>query len=159
MSWIPSKFWLSYIHCPNFFCLTLYSLYAKIYSAPRYFKGHDQLLLLPHEEKRIIQLTSGGLLKRKFLFKALISVTSSTLRSKLLQSRFSIRRCGFEDFGMTARPRWVAHRRRTWAGVLLYFCASPATMGWSKSLGVSVAFFHSSSMKDRGPNLNENERV
>ena len=57
--------------------------------------------------------TSGGLLNRIFLFKALIAFISSKVRSKLLQSKFSIKRLGSEVFGITASPRWVAQRRRT----------------------------------------------
>jgi hypothetical protein len=52
-----------------------------------------------------ISRTSGGLLNRRFLLRALICCTSSGTRSKVMQSRFSTRRFGLDDLGMTARPR------------------------------------------------------
>ena len=66
-----------------------------------------------------------GLLVRYFLSKLSISSMSSFVSSKSKAWKFSSNLSSFDVFGMTTVLRWMPHRRRIWATVLLYFAASP----------------------------------
>jgi hypothetical protein len=76
----------------------------------------------------------------------------SSLSNSKNESRFSCARAGLPDLGMTAIPRWVAQRRRTWAVVLLYFLAMEAMVACSRSEGVAKASSWFSSSQLAGPN-------
>lgn len=78
-----------------------------------------------------------GLLNRRFLFNAEMDASSSAVISKLVTSKFSKSLFWELDLGMTAIPRWVAHRRRTWAGVFPCFLAMVVMVSWVKRVGVS----------------------
>ena len=68
------------------------------------------------------------------LLRWLIS-SSVKLKSKTL--KFSCILENVTDFGIAWTPRWMHHRRTTWAAVFPYFFATSTNLGSSKSLGSS----------------------
>jgi hypothetical protein len=96
-------------------------------------------------------LTSVGLLNLRLRLNPEIASMSLCSKSKFVISKFCCRRVWLLLLGMTANPLCVAHRKRTWAGVLLCFFEMSKTAGCSKRVGVSLAFCHSSSTNDWGP--------
>lgn len=82
------------------------------------------------------RLTLEGWLKRMPRLKPEMVAMSSSERSKSVFWRLETMVSCLLDLGMTARPRWVAQRRRTWEAGRLYLAAmalmvSSSMRGWS----------------------------
>src|SRR3569833_2062962 len=92
-----------------------------------------------------------GWLKRVFLSRPLILSMSACSRFQSMTSRFWRMVSRRVVLGMTARPRWVAQRRRTWAGVLPCFSATDLMVGSSRRGTMAWAWAMLNSWKDRGP--------